>query len=193
MAEKMEAKGAGTGGEGWNEIEEKAAGTDAPEDIDRLLEKDGTQQEEEGAGPAREVPDAAVHTKANTLNRSIAKFIDILFALLLGRLPGYIGIMSGLTYIGIADGLMGGRSIGKRIIGLRVKGLKDGKNADFRASVLRNSTIGAFYLVSFVPFAGWVLAVLGLAFELLLIIGSPEGMRLGDEIASTVVVDEIKT
>jgi hypothetical protein len=43
-----------------------------------------------------------------------------------------------------------------------------------------------------VPIAGWVLAVLGLAFELLLIIGSPEGMRLGDEIASTVVIDEVQ-
>ena len=189
----MEAKGAGSYGEGWSEEEEKAAGTDAPEDIDGILEADGVRDDEATAGPAKEVPDESVQTKANTLNRSIAKFIDILFALLLGRLPGYIGVLSGLMYIGISDGLMGGRSIGKRIIGLRVKTLKDGGNADFRASVLRNSTIGALYLISFIPFAGWALAVLGLAFELLLIIGSPEGMRLGDEIASTVVVDEIKT
>ena len=130
--------------------------------------------------------------KANTLNRSIARFIDILFALLLARLPGYVGILSGLTYIAIADGLMGGRSLGKKIIGLRAVYRKDGNGADFRASILRNSTIGVIYLVFLVPIAGWVLAALGLAFELLLIIGSTEGMRLGDEIASTVVIDEVR-
>ena len=152
---------------------------------------------EEGRGPA--TPPAAApatsgvqQVKANTLNRSIARFIDILFALLLARLPGYVGIFSGLTYIAIADGLMGGRSLGKKIIGLRAVYRKDGKGADFRASILRNSTIGVIYLVFLVPIAGWVLAVLGLAFELLLIIGSPDGMRLGDEIASTVVVDEVR-
>lgn len=129
--------------------------------------------------------------KANTLNRSIARFIDILAALLLARLPGYVGVLSGLTYITIADGLMGGRSLGKKVIGLRAVYRKDGRGADFRASILRNSTMGALYLIFLVPIAGWVLAVLGLAFELLLIIGSPEGMRLGDEIASTVVLDEV--
>ncbi len=152
---------------------------------------------EEGQGTAAptEAPPATSgfqQVKANTLNRSIARFIDILFALLLARLPGYVGILSGLTYIAIADGLMGGRSLGKKVIGLRAVYRKDGRNADYRASILRNSTIGALYLIFLVPIAGWVLAVLGLAFELLLIIGSPEGMRLGDEIASTVVVDEVK-
>jgi uncharacterized RDD family membrane protein YckC len=148
---------------------------------------------EERQGPA--APPAASNVppaKANTLNRSIARFIDILVALLLARLPGYVGVLSGLTYIAIADGLMGGRSLGKKVIGLRAVYRKDGRLADFRASILRNSTMGVLYLVFLVPIAGWVLAGLGLAFELLLIIGSPEGMRLGDEIASTVVIDDVR-
>ena len=147
---------------------------------------------EERKGPA--TPPASLHVppaKANTLNRSIARFIDILVALLLARLPGYVGVLAGLTYITIADGLMGGRSLGKKVIGLRAVYRKDGRGADFRASILRNSTIGVLYLIFLVPIAGWALAVFGLAFELLLVIGSPEGMRLGDEIASTVVIDEV--
>jgi len=174
--------------------DEKAGGQPGFEPAPR---EDKCGPPEEGREPA--APQAAPPStpgvqlaKANTLNRSIARFIDILFALLLARLPGYVGILSGLTYIAIADGLMSGRSLGKKVIGLRAVYRKDGRGADFRASILRNSTIGALYLIFLVPIAGWVLAVLGLAFELLLIIGSPEGMRLGDEIASTVVVDEIR-
>ena len=140
------------------------------------------------ASQAKTAPEAAA--KANTLNRCIAKFIDILIALLLARLPGYIGFCSGLLYIGIADGVMGGRSVGKKIAGLRVYSKKTGQLADFRASILRNSTIGVFYIFSLIPFVGWAAGILGLGFELLLIIGSPEGMRLGDEIALTVVKDE---
>ncbi len=152
-------------------------------------------EEEDEGGPASgqvaespSAPEAAA--KANTLNRCIARFIDILIALFLARLPGYIGFFSGLLYIGIADGVMKGRSVGKRIAGLRVYSKKTGKWADFRASILRNSTIGAFYCLSLIPLVGWAAGLLGLGFELLLVIGSPEGMRLGDEIALTVVRDE---
>ncbi len=149
------------------------------------------EEDEPTPGPAAAPgQDESGHGKANTLNRVIARFIDILFTLLLAKLPGYIGFLSGITYIGIADGLMGGRSIGKRIIGLRVLLSHSGRKADFRASILRNSTMGLLFLLFQVPFVGWALALLGLGFESLLIIGSPEGKRLGDEIADTVVVDE---
>jgi len=126
-------------------------------------------------------------TKANVLNRVIARFIDILFALLLGRLPGLIGLFAALTYICIADGLMGGRSIGKRIIGLRVSNPGKGRIANFRDSIFRNSTIGLLYIISRVPILGAIVAAIGLGMELVLMVGSPEGKRLGDEIAGTIV------
>jgi len=176
------------------------------EEVGRELEEETENPGIPGAEPAREAEGYpsesdeaedepskegdAPAAKANTLNRSIARSIDILFALLLAQLPGYIGFLAGLVYIGIADGLMSGRSIGKRVIGLRVVRKRDGSPADFRDSILRNSTIGLFYMLFFIPLLGWALALAGLAFELLLVIGSPEGMRLGDEIASTVVMDE---
>ncbi len=178
-------------------------GLDLPSELDEEEDEGGSAAQggieginthaETGAGEAEAArgagaPDAAV--KANTLNRCIARFIDILIALFLARLPGYIGFFSGLLYIGIADGVMKGRSVGKRIAGLRVYSKKTGNRADFRLSILRNSTIGVFYCLSLIPFVGWAAGLLGLGVELLLIIGSPEGMRLGDEIALTVVRDE---
>ena len=168
-------------------------------------EEDGwpseTDEEDEGVavpagaeGPVgRKKDEGPAYRKADILNRSIARFIDVLFCLLLARLPGYVGFFAGLTYAGIADGLFAGQSIGKRIIGLRVLYSGDGRPADFRASILRNSPIGLLYMVFHIPIVGFVLAGLGLGFETLLIIGSPEGRRLGDEIAATVVVDEAKS
>jgi len=154
-------------------------------------------EESGGMGPGEETVDGpggtggpATHVKADVLNRSIARFIDILIALLLGRLPDYIGVFAALTYIGIADGLPGGKSIGKRIIGLTVRNIRTGGPADFRASILRNSTIGIAYILSLIPLIGWALALAALALELLLAIGSPEGRRLGDETALTFVVDD---
>src|SRR5512143_2289740 len=92
--------------------------------------KAGIPSGTEGAAPGPKAA-ASPAVKADTLNRSIARFIDILIALLISRLPGYIGVLTGLTYIGIADGLMAGRSPGKRIIGLRALYRDDRRPADF--------------------------------------------------------------
>jgi len=147
-----------------------------------------TQRPEEKPGGPRTASSGSL--KASTLNRSIARFIDVLIVLLLARLPDYIGVFAGLTYVGIADGLAGGRSLGKRIIGLRVVYQDKGRQADMRASILRNSTLCLLYIVSLIPLVGWILACLGLCFEFLLVIGSPFGKRLGDEVAGTIVLDE---
>ncbi|MGA2193605.1 MAG: RDD family protein [Nitrospirota bacterium] len=166
---------------------------DAPGEVKMPSELDEEAEEEYAADlppamVAKVAPEERI--KASVLNRSIARTIDILIALLLARLPGYIGFFSGILYVGIADGLMGGRSIGKRVIGLRVYMKKDGSPGDFRASILRNSTMAVLYTVALIPWVGWALGILGLGFELILIVGSPDGARLGDEIAGTVVRDE---
>lgn len=168
-----------------------AEGLHWPSEADEDEDEAGPAPEEALEGAPEVAPD--VPAKASTLNRVIARFIDILVTLLLARLPDYVGFLAGITYIGVADGLMGGRSIGKRVIGLRVLYSKDGRSADYRASILRNSPMGLLFMLFYIPFVGWVISCLGLCFELLLIIGSPEGRRLGDEIAATVVVDEINS
>lgn len=178
-------KDGGFGPEGGGP-EETPGGPDESGNVEDAPHSGGTPAGAEAAG----VPEA--RPKANTLNRVIARFMDILFALLLLRLPGYVGFLAGLTYIGIADGLMDGRSLGKRIIGLRTLNAERGTPADFRDSILRNSTVAVYYALFQIPVLGWALAFFGLGFELLLVIGSAEGRRLGDEIAGTVVVDQAR-
>ncbi|HEX9859719.1 MAG TPA: RDD family protein, partial [Nitrospirota bacterium] len=131
----------------------------------------GTEGAPSGAEKTgREAPGIDARAKAGVLERSVARFIDLLLALLLAKLPGYVGFFAGLTYIGVADGLMDGRSIGKRIIKLRVVYPADNRPADLRASILRNSTIALCYMFFKVPVVGWILAAAGLLFELVLII-----------------------
>lgn len=163
------------------------AGADAPVDSG-VAAPDAASDEALGAGAKGGEEDSGARVKTALLERTVARFIDILFALLLAKLPGYIGFLSGLTYIGIADGLMGGRSIGKRLIALRVVMRDAGKPADFRASILRNSTMCVCYMLFHIPLLGVPLAVAGLALETLMVIGSPSGSRIGDEFAQTVVV-----
>ncbi len=40
-----------------------------------------------------------------------------------------------------------------------------------------------------IPLVGWIFMVLILAFEFIMLLGSKEGMRLGDEIAKTTVIE----
>lgn len=140
--------------------------------------------------------------KAKLLNRIIAKAIDFLIVVaLLEIMPG-IGFFAGLAYLLFADGLFRGRSIGKRLVGLKVVYyINDDKTADcgYKESALRNSPFAAAYVLSgvliFIPLLGWVLSFAVIAailiFEGLVMLGSEDDMRLGDEIAKTrVLVDK---
>jgi hypothetical protein len=40
-----------------------------------------------------------------------------------------------------------------------------------------------------IPFVGWVFSLLILIFEFLLMLGNPDGMRIGDDLAATKVVE----
>jgi hypothetical protein len=44
-----------------------------------------------------------------------------------------------------------------------------------------------------IPLIGWVITLLIVGFEFVMLLGSKEGMRLGDEIARTTVIEEIKS
>jgi len=139
-----------------------------------------------------EMPLAKVYAKANILNRFIAKFIDILIVGALLKLLPPIGFLAGLTYMLIGDGLFDGRSLGKKIIGLKVIISDKGEGCSFRESIIRNLPFGIGYILFSIPWIGWVFPLIIFAFEGLLVIGSEEGMRIGDEIAKTQVVDDRK-
>jgi uncharacterized RDD family membrane protein YckC len=105
--------------------------------------------------------------------------------------------MAAVLYILISDGLKGGRSLGKRVVGLRVINTTTGRDADFKDSIIRNSTIGFPVLFSVVPLVGWILAiVIGipiLAIEVYLMTRLDQQARLGDTMADTKVSEWVDT
>ncbi len=130
-----------------------------------------------------------IYPKAQVLNRGIAKLIDLLIVAAAGQIIVPVGFLGGLAYILIADGFAGGRSIGKRLIGLQTV-LPDRREAvGFRESIIRNLPFAVAQLAFAIPYVGWLVAGAIIAFEAVLILGNEQGRRLGDEVAGTQVLD----
>lgn len=140
-------------------------------------------------------------TQAGVLNRIIAKSVDLIVIIALYEIIPAIGYFAGVIYLLIADGLFDGRSLGKRLVGLKVVMPGDSEPAlpcDFKYSTYRNIPfiIGyiLFGILKVIPVIGWlisfVIILVIIIFELLVMIGNEKGMRLGDEIAGTLVIEE---
>lgn len=126
--------------------------------------------------------------KASLLNRLIAKFLDLLIAAVLYELPFRISFLLGMIYLAIADGFLYG-SPGKRLIGLKTVIREGQKEASFRESIIRNIPFIVAYFLYPIPFVGWLIALGIVGFEFFLMLGNPNGIRLGDELAKTLVLD----
>ncbi len=142
-----------------------------------------------GVGPVAKLIEGAVYPKAYVLNRFIAKLIDVFIVVAADEVAPPVGFLSGLAYILIADGFAGGRSIGKRLVGLQTMRLDVRETAGFRESIIRNLPFGLAQLLFAVPYVGWLGSAAVLAFESVLIVGNEHGRRLGDEVARTQVLD----
>jgi uncharacterized RDD family membrane protein YckC len=130
-----------------------------------------------------------VFPKANILHRFIAKFLDFLIVAALYEIPLQISFLAALSYLLIADGFAEGRSVGKQLIGLQAFIPATRKGASFRESIIRNFPLAVAYLFFHVPYIGWLFVLSIVGFELLLMIGNPKGVRIGDELAKTQVLD----
>lgn len=134
---------------------------------------------------------------AGFFNRFIARTIDLIIVVALYEIIPSIGYFAGLVYLVTADGLFEGRSVGKRLIGLKVI-VENGTKCGYKESIFRNFPFAAGFILcgifGAIPLIGWLLSfliiVVILVFESLVIIGSDNGKRLGDEIANTQVVEE---
>jgi hypothetical protein len=127
--------------------------------------------------------------RAGLLLRAAAKILDlILIAAVIEVIPR-AGFFAGLAYLLLGDGLFDGRSVGKKLIRLKVVSLEAHLPCTFRESLLRNSTLGLGYLLWLIPWIGWIALPVMTAVESILILGSKESRRLGDEIAGTVVIE----
>jgi len=132
---------------------------------------------------------AQLYPKAAVLNRFIAKSLDLLIVLGVGELAPPYGFWAGLWYVIVADGFSG-RSIGKRLVGLQAWVPELHAGAGFKDSIIRNAPLAAGYLVWQIPYIGWLGAAAVVGIEALLIIGNERGLRIGDELAHTQVVEE---
>lgn len=127
--------------------------------------------------------------RAGLLLRAAARILDlILIAAVIEVIPR-AGFLAGLAYLLLGDGLFDGRSLGKKVIGLKVVSISTFEPCTFRASLLRNSTLGLGYLLGLIPWIGWIVFPVIAAIEFILILGNTEGRRLGDEIAGTIVIE----
>lgn len=127
--------------------------------------------------------------RADLTIRAVAGFVDLLLIIGLARLPDVLGFLSAMGYLLVRDGLFDCRSVGKKLIGLRVAALEDTcPAAAYRESIIRNIPLAAAYLLFLIPFAGWVLGPLAAGVECLAAIGDERGMRIGDLLARTMVV-----
>ena len=125
------------------------------------------------------------YTKANLLKRLLASFIDVSICFTFYYLftyfkNNYFLIIIG-AYILCKDILFEGRSIGKLLVGLIVIQITNGKPCKISQSILRNTLfiIPGLNIVSFF-------------FEVFLIYKDKQGIRLGDRLANTQVIEGMK-
>jgi uncharacterized RDD family membrane protein YckC len=128
---------------------------------------------------------------AGLLLRTVAKFLDfiIIFAAIENDFVPKAGFFAGLTYLLISDGFFHGRSLGKKLLGLRVVSSDTQTPCTFRSSILRNSTFAFGLLFIKIPWFGWIALAMIAALEFIMLLGSSKGMRIGDEFAKTIVVE----
>ncbi len=160
MTEESMAGGSGNGGS-WNGVERRNT-----------------------VVPVPEVPmETFLPVPADWQHRGMAFLIDMLLYSLLhfggpalgfGILGGFLGVL----YITFRDGLFGGQSIGKKILGIRVVHM-DGRGISYIDSSFRNVL---FIIYLLIPAAILVEAVAAYM--------HPERRRLGDRIAKTCVVQK---
>ena len=146
-----------------------------------------------GSSASGAAPPAA--GKADVGKRLVAILIDAALTMIVGVIP-IIGAIVGAAYMLVRDGLefefMDRRSIGKRLMKLRPVRL-DGGPMDIGASVKRNIPFAIGPALMLIPILGWVLApfvalAIGVV-ELVLVLTTDDGRRLGDKFADTKVIE----
>ena len=132
--------------------------------------------------------------RAGPLKRIVARLVDLLVAWALTLVVPPIGVLGGILYLAVADGVQRGQSLGKMAFGLEVV-LGSGDPCTLKASAYRNLPFSLALLFAVIPFIGWILLVLAivpvLLVELWLVIVDDRGERLGDRISGTFVVERI--
>ncbi len=135
--------------------------------------------------------------RAGLLLRIFAKSLDFIIIAAVTEIIPKAGFYAGLAYLLISDALFDGRSIGKVLIGLRVVSSEHNEPCTVKESIVRTAFLGAGLLPFKLPligsWIGWIFILLVSSVEFLILLGSKEGMRLGDEFAKTTVIETVRS
>lgn len=125
--------------------------------------------------------------------RLLSKAVDLSIGLMLASFLFPFGVVLALVYLSLSDSMNYGQSFGKRLFGLKVIDLESGEACTVRQSFVRNMPLTLPVVFMLIPFWGWLLAGLVLtpliALEIYLLIKMKSGLRLGDVMADTTVVN----
>ncbi len=132
------------------------------------------------------------YPKADLTLRALARLVDFLVAFALAWYAPPVGPIAAAVYMLVADALMNGQSVGKRLFGVRVMAVSRRAPAGLVDSVLRNSPFALVAVFGSVALLWPVFFVAGLpmvGFETYRVATHPLGLRVGDLFADTQVVD----
>jgi hypothetical protein len=144
--------------------------------------------------PGPREAEGSPYPKASLWLRTGARAVDVGVAWGLFVLLGQVGMLAALLFLLLADGMLQGQSVGKRIFGVRVMHLPTRSAGRHRDSAIRNSPLGLIVLLGMLPPPlGGLAFVAGLAViggvEVWSALKDPLGQRRGDVWAQTQVVD----
>ena len=162
------------------------------------------QETEEKPETVETKTNADALTKADPVKRIIAFVIDAVASMIVAFIP-FVGGIIGALYMLLRDALpieaLEYKSIGKKLLKLSVvKTEEPASKIDYATSARRNwmfalGPIMLFFL--FIPIIGWIIDILlGIAVIILVIIEivklftDEKGLRLGDKMAGTMVIEK---
>ncbi len=137
-------------------------------------------------------PEGSPYPKADLTLRGLARLADLALAFVLAQTAPQVGPVLAAFYLLVADGLMHGQSVGKRIFGVRTVVVPRRAPAGYHESLLRNAPFALVAVFWAVPLLWPMLIVAGLpivGFEAYMIFTDRLGIRIGDIFADTQVVD----
>ncbi len=138
-------------------------------------------------------PEGSLYPKAELLPRLLARLTDFLLAMVLPVTAGTLGVLLAPLFVLFADGIFHGQSFGKKLLGIKVVHLPSGESIDHRESALRNVPVALAWLLAPIPEVGqvlfWIVTAVAFLWEGSQVIGDSLGLRMGDLVAETQVVD----
>jgi len=138
-------------------------------------------------------PEGSPYPKAELLPRLLARLTDFIVATFLAISAGEAGLVLAVLFLLFADGMLRGQSTGKKLLGVKVVQLPSRLDADYRASALRNFPFAFALLMLLIPSMGhflfWTTGPAVLLFEGARAFSDKLGLRMGDLLAQTQVVD----